>query len=208
MSLLSNFRKNVFIIFTASKTCPTLSFTSQNVLELLGRNLSHHKMAESLTKVLFDTGHKTADFRKRFTFHLHVKETGPEKRKVREIIIFFFFPSHKLKCAFWTHKLNGIGTPSGEHQLYWIYWWCPSLFQYEFSALLFSNFIFTINAWYFGTQKTTHTKRARVSLCVYILAEFPLHILLSPHYWCSSWLLKWKGRQGISMKFIHRCLEI
>ena len=58
-------------------------------------------MAESLTKVLFDTGHKTADFRKRFTFHLHVKkETGPEKRKVREIISFFFFPSHKLKCAF------------------------------------------------------------------------------------------------------------
>ncbi|KAM7231222.1 hypothetical protein CapIbe_017667 [Capra ibex] len=59
------------------------------MLQLLGRKLNHHKMAENLTKVLYVRGHETIDFMKEFIIHLHVtKKTGPEKRKVREGNVF------------------------------------------------------------------------------------------------------------------------
>ena len=74
-------------------------------LELLGRKLNHHKMAENLTKVLYVRGHETIDFMKEFIIHLHVKKkTGPEKRKVREVSNkFLSLPKSQIKMCIFEH---------------------------------------------------------------------------------------------------------
>lgn len=62
-------------------------------------------MAENLTKVLYDRGHKTTDFMKGFIIHLHVKKkTGSEKRKVREVNKkFLSLPKVQIKMFIFEH---------------------------------------------------------------------------------------------------------
>lgn len=151
--------------------------------------------------VLFGRGHKTADFRKRVTFHLHVKkETGSGKGKVRKMNNkYLSLPRSQTKMCIFEHNWSAFRwTPTVLNSLMMPF----SPTQCKLNALCFLILFYNNHVLFLYSEKHAHWKAPELVLWFISLQSFlclppPLPTLLLP---------KRKGRQDISMTFIYRNL--